>query len=275
MGPTDHPPRGTIPQPMFDTHCHLTYRQFAGRVDEVLFAAQVAGVRGVITVGTTSADCLAAADLASRYPMVWCSAGIHPLSAAEPRQWPMVRKVAEHPRCVAWGELGLDNHYTDPPAALQRALLEEQLAFIERSESEGLRPRPIIVHSRDSLDDLLAVFGQAPFARDRYVFHCFTGTPGEARRILDFGAWISFTGVVTYRNAPEVAEAARIVPEDRIMVETDAPFLSPEPVRAVKPNEPKHVVHVARFIARLRGADEAAFEEQLDANAHRCFGIGP
>ena len=257
---------------MIDTHCHLTFQQFAGRVDDVLFAARVAGVRGVITVGTTSADCLAAQDLASRYPNVWCTAGVHPLSADEPRNWSMIGKVAEHSRCVAWGELGLDNHYSDPPADLQRSLLDEQMAFIQ-SQSETIGPRPIVVHCRESLEDLLAVFEQAPFAHDRYVFHCFTGTADDARRVLDFGAWISFTGVVTFTNASEVAEAAKIVPTDRLMVETDAPFLSPEPVRNVRPNEPRHVVHVARCLAQLRGADYEEFERQLDANAERFFSI--
>ncbi len=257
---------------MFDTHCHLTFTQFAGRLEEVLFAAKVEGVRGVITVGTTSADCLAAQDIASRYDNVWCTAGIHPLSADEPRDWSLIRKVAEHPRCVAWGELGLDNHYTDPPAALQRELLSEQLAFIE-SCAAAIGERPIIVHCRESFDDLLAVFTDAPFAPERYVFHCFTGGPDEARRVLDFGAWISFTGVVTFANAKEVAEAARLVPDDRIMVETDAPFLSPEPVRTVRPNEPKHVVHTARHLAGLRGVTYEDFEQLVDANARRFFGI--
>jgi TatD DNase family protein len=259
---------------MIDTHCHLTFEPFAGRVEEVLFAARVAGVRGVITVGTTPGDCLAAQDLASRYDNVWCTAGIHPLSAADPRDWSMVRKVAAHPRCVAWGELGLDNHYDDPPRAAQRALLDEQLEVIASfPESEGAGSRPIVVHCRDAIDDLLAVFRAAPFDPGRYVFHCFTGGPDDARKVLDFGAWISFTGVVTFANAPEVGEAAKIAPADRIMVETDAPYLSPEPVRKVRPNEPKHVVHVAACLARLRGVDPDALERQLDANAERCYGL--
>jgi TatD DNase family protein len=259
---------------MIDTHCHLTFDAFAGRVEEVLFAAKVAGVRGVITVGTTSGDCLAAQDMASRYDNVWCTTGIHPLQAADPRDWSMIRKVAQHPRCVAWGELGLDNHYEDPPRPAQRTLLDEQLEVIESvSRSDPPGPRAIVVHCRDAIDDLLEVFRAAPFDADRYVFHCFTGGPDDARKVLDFGAWISFTGVVTFANAPEVAEAAKIVPADRIMVETDAPYLSPEPVRKVRPNEPKHVVHVAAFLARLRGVDPDAFERQLDANARRCYGL--
>ena len=130
---------------MIDTHCHLTFKNFAGRVEEVLFAAKVAGVRGVITVGTTPGDCLAAQDLASRYDNVWCTAGIHPLSASDPRDWSMVKKVAAHPRCVAWGELGLDNHYDEPPRAAQRTLLDEQLEVIESvMNSETPSPQAIM-----------------------------------------------------------------------------------------------------------------------------------
>ncbi|MHC4416172.1 MAG: TatD family hydrolase [Planctomycetota bacterium] len=259
---------------MIDTHCHLTFEQFAGRVDQVLADARQAGVRGVITVGTTPADCLQAQDLASRYEHVWCTAGIHPLSADEPRSWGMIEKVARHPRCVAWGELGLDNHYHEPSRSVQEALLHEQLAFIEScSGPDAAEPKPIVVHCRQAVDDLLSVFRAAPFDPARYVFHCFTGTPEDARKVLDFGAWISFTGVVTFSNAREVAEAARLVPLDRIMVETDAPFLSPEPVRNVRPNEPKHVMHIARFLADLRGADPVELEYRLDANAERFFGI--
>ena len=258
---------------MFDTHCHLTDPQFSGRIDDVIWAAKVDGVGGLITVGTTSADCLAAQDLASRYDNVWCTAGIHPLQAHEPRTWKLLEGVAKHPRCVAFGELGLDNHYKTPTRADQDKLLEEELAFIERV-SKATGPKPIVVHCREAVDELLAAFNAAPFDHDRYVFHCFTGTADEARRILDFGAWISFTGVVTFKNAPEVADAAKLVPADRIMVETDSPYLSPEPVRNIKPNEPKHVVHVARFVAGLRGLTYEDFEQQVDDNARRFFGLG-
>ena len=173
---------------------------------------------------------------------------------------------------MAWGELGLDNHYDKPARAAQDNLLQEQLAFIERCTNEGLT-KPIVVHCRKAVDDLLPIFRAAPFDPSRYVFHCFSETVDNAKEILDFGAWISFTGIVTFKNAAEVAEAAKLVPADRIMVETDAPFLSPEPVRKMYPNEPKNVVHTARFIAQLRGVDPVQFEQQLDANAERFFGI--
>lgn len=257
---------------MIDTHCHLTFKQYEGRIEQVLADAEAVGVRGAITIATTSTDCLEALALAERYENVWCSAGVHPLHSDEPINWQSVHTVAQHPKCVALGELGLDNHYDKPARSVQDAVLAEQLALIERWQDEGI-VKPIVVHCRDAFDELIAILRQSSLRADRYVFHCFTGSPEDARKVLDFGAWISFTGVVTFRNAPEVAEAAKLVPLDRMMVETDAPFLSPEPVRIMRPNEPKNVVHIARFIADLRGIESSAFEQQLDDNARRFFGI--
>ncbi len=257
---------------MFDSHCHLAFDCFDDRVDEVVNAARAAGVRGMVTVGTAAENARANLAIAQRFPDVWCSTGVHPLYADKPLDWPVLAEVARDPRCVAWGELGLDNHYDHPPRDLQRRVLEEQLAFIESQERAGV-DLPIIVHCRKSFDDLLPIFRAAPFDPARYVFHCFTGTPDDARKVLDFGAWISFTGVVTFRNAPEVAEAALLTPIDRIMVETDAPFLAPVPHRKVFPNEPKYVGHTAAFIAEQRGVDPAEFEATLDANGERFFGI--
>ncbi len=257
---------------MIDTHCHLTFDQFAGRVESVLGDAQAVGVCGAITVSTTSENCRAGLELAQLCEHLWCTAGAHPLYADEPCDWSVIKEVAQHPKCVAWGELGLDNHYDKPSRAAQNALLHEQVAFIERCTNDGLS-KPIVVHCRKAVDDLLPIFRAASFDPSRYVFHCFSETVDDARRILDFGAWISFTGIVTFKNAAEVAEAAKLVPGDRIMVETDAPFLSPEPVRKMYPNEPKNVVHTAQFIANLRGVDPIDFERQLDANAERFFDI--
>ncbi|MFM7809113.1 MAG: TatD family hydrolase, partial [Planctomycetota bacterium] len=259
---------------MIDTHCHLTFTQYQGQVPAELQRMREAGVRGCITVGTTSADSAAGLAIAEAHEGVWCSAGVHPLHSDEPVDWGALKTCAQHPRCVAWGELGLDNHYPTPVRATQMAALEGQLDRIARWAAEGLS-KPIIIHCRKAFDELLPVLAASGLPRDRFVFHCFSGVPDEARRVLDFGAWISFTGIVTYRNAPEVQEAARLVPEDRIMVETDAPFLSPEPMRTAKPNRPAHVAIVARHLAAIRGADEADFLRTLDANACRFFGLPP
>lgn len=257
---------------MIDTHCHLGFDCYDDRREAVLADARAAGVRGFITVSTTTGDCERNLAIAANHPDVWCTAGVHPLHSDEPIDWEQMIAVGRNPKCIAWGELGLDNHYKHPPRETQRRVLEAQLDLLARCAQDGLT-KPIVVHCRDAFDDVLAVFRDAPFDPSRYVFHCFTGTPDDARKVLHFGAWISFTGVVTFRNAPEVAKAARLVPDERIMVETDAPFLTPEPHRKVRPNEPKYVVDTARFLARDRGADFAAFERVLDANAERFFGI--
>jgi TatD DNase family protein len=257
---------------MIDTHCHLTFDDYDGRVDEVVRDAVAAGVRGMITVSVTAANGAESRAIAERFDNVWCTAGMHPLYADAARDWEAIRRAAEHPKCVAWGELGLDNHYDRPPRPLQDEVLAEQLAMIETARRDGL-DKPVVVHCREAYDELIAIFRASTLDRQRFVFHCFTAGPEDARRVLDFGASISFTGVVTFRNAPEVGEAAKLVPADRIMVETDAPFLTPAPHRKIRPNEPKYVVHTARHIAELRGVDPIEFEQQLDINAERFFGI--
>ncbi|MFO0875419.1 MAG: TatD family hydrolase [Phycisphaerales bacterium] len=286
-GPDDAPAAAHGPKrlyrdgaPVYDTHCHLTFPQLggsdAGAVDRtraLLDAAAAAGVRGAITISTTTRDCLDALRLAEGDARLWCSAGVHPLHSDEPIAWENLRAAAASPRCVAWGELGLDNHYDRPSRDVQRRVLAEQLAHLERWTAEGIA-KPVVVHCRDAFDDLLPILAASSLPRDRFVFHCFTGAPEDARKVLDLGAMISFTGVVTFHNAPAVAAAARLVPRDRIMCETDAPFLSPEPVRTMRPNVPANVAHVHRFLAGLRGESPAAFEAQADSNAERFFGIG-
>lgn len=226
----------------------------------------------MITIATTSAGCAENLALAQACEEIWCSAGVHPLYADHEIDWELVHEAGRHPRCIAWGELGLDNFHKEPAIDLQRRVLEEQLGHLETWTSEGLR-KPVVLHCRDAYEELLPILENSSLCNEDFVFHCFTGGPEEARRVLDFGAMLSFTGVVTYRNAREVAEAAALVPEDRIMVETDAPYLSPEPLRGRHPNVPANVMHTARFIAELRNTDFASFEEALDRNAERFFRI--
>ena len=259
---------------MYDTHCHLTFDMFTGpgEPDGVIARAREAGLRGMITVATTSANAEDSLALAEQFPDVWCSSGVHPLYADQPVDWSVIRAVAEHPRCVAWGELGLDNHYDKPPRPIQDRILTEQLALIESARSDGIT-KPVIVHCREAFADLVPILAASSIPGDQFVFHCFTAGPDEARLVLDLGAMISFTGVVTFQNAPEVRDAACLVPADRIMVETDAPFLTPKPHRKVWPNEPRYVIHIAEAIADARGIDRSEWESQLDQNAERFFNL--
>ena len=237
-------------------------------MDEVIENAVLAGVTRMITVATDGDDAIAGRALANRDDRVFFSSGIHPLYAAGDWKWEYVREAGNDARCVAWGELGLDRHYDKPGFTLQMKLLEEHLALIESAEDDK---RPIIVHCRRAVDDLLPIFDASSIEGNRFVFHCFTETPNDARKILALGAMISFTGVVTYKNAPEVVASAELVPIDRMMVETDAPYLSPEPVRKMRPNEPKNVMCTASFLAHLKRMDVSTFEAKTDENAERFF----
>jgi TatD DNase family protein len=258
---------------VIDTHCHLTFPELSGQVPALLDEAAAAGVAGVITICTTTPNAAEVLAMARTYPNVWCSAGVHPLYSDQgPHEWGAMRPVIADPRCVAWGELGLDNHYKEPAAALQRAVLDEQLAFILACRREGI-DKPIVIHCREAFDDLLPVLRAAGIPGERFVFHCFTGGPGDVRKVLDFGAMVSFTGVVTYPNAIEVAEAARLAPLDRIMVETDAPFLPPVPHRGKRPCRPAWVRHTAEALAAIRGEGFEAFHAAINANTERFFGL--
>lgn len=264
---------------MIDTHCHLTFPDFEGRVPAELDEAASNDVTGCITISTTSVDCAHALAIAEAHERVWCTSGVHPLYADQaPHNWDEIVRVARHEKCVAWGELGLDNHYDRPPREIQDAVLEKQLAVIEHAKTpagEIALAKPIVIHCREAFEDLIPVLRRAPFDPARYVFHCFTGNADEAKMVLDFGAMISFTGVVTYKNARDVQEAAKIVPIERIMVETDAPFLSPMPRRGERPCRPWMTSLTARFLADLRDEDWDTFHHQINENTRRFFGIDP
>jgi len=257
---------------MIDTHCHLTYDGLHERVDQVIADAMAQGVDRMITVGTSPTDARKAIALAERYDNIFATAGLHPHYAGD---WPSptmlvdaLRDPVIHPRVVALGEMGLDKHYPDPPMDLQRAAFAVQLKLA--NEWPGL---PIIIHNREATDDTLAMIADAGLPGERFVFHCFTGTPDEIEAILAIGAMVSFTGIVTFKSAKAIAEASDRVPVDKLMIETDSPYLAPEPHRKVRPNEPKYVVHVAEFLAKRRGMTLDDFTASVDSNAQRFFGL--
>ncbi|MDP7070660.1 MAG: TatD family hydrolase [Phycisphaerales bacterium] len=259
---------------MFDTHCHLTGDRYRGGIEPVLDEARAAGIDGMVAVAVDAEDAAAARDLAEAHADVWFSAGVHPSEAGRSHVVDALLPLIEHPRCVAWGEMGLDGHWPDPPLDAQRSLFARQLALIQSADADGVAPLPVILHSRKAVAEVLAMIEDTSIAPERFVFHCFTEGPARVEQVLRFGAAVSFTGVVTYRNAAEVAAASDCVPIDRLMVETDSPYLTPEPRRGERPNRPANVVHVAQFLALRRGLSDAAFEQATDDTARRIFGIG-
>ncbi|HOL72751.1 MAG TPA: TatD family hydrolase [Bryobacteraceae bacterium] len=230
-----------------DSHCHLDDPQFDADRDAVIERARAAGVERLLAVGTGSGppDLEAGIRIAERWPHIWATVGVHPHDAAKavPETFERVRELLEHPRVVAAGEIGLDYHYDFSPRHVQREVFARQ---VEIARAAG---KPIIIHTREAWADTLSVLGPGPH---RGIFHCFSGGPEEAKQALELGFYISFSGVVTFPKAARVQEAVRIVPADRLLVETDAPYLAPVPRRG-KRNEPAFVVETARKVAELRG----------------------
>ncbi|MCH2137900.1 MAG: TatD family hydrolase [Phycisphaerales bacterium] len=258
---------------MFDTHCHLTNSALSETLPDVFAAAESAGVHAMLSVATDVDDAAAALAVAQAHDQVWCTAGIHPSEAGRPHDLEGLKPIAEQRKCLAWGEIGLDNHWPDPPLPAQIELLHAQLEFIRTWDADGGQIMPVVIHNRKAINDLLPILQESGLAGDRFIFHCFTDGPDEATRLLNFGAALSFTGVVTYTNATDVAKASDLVPLDRLMIETDAPYLSPVPVRGVRPNQPAHVAHVAAFLAARRGLSVEVFVDQVDATAHAIYGL--
>jgi TatD DNase family protein len=251
---------------LIDTHCHLTDPRLASQLSDVLFRAADAGVQRLITVGTNVSDAEAAVGVCRAHANVRCAIGIHPNYCHEAtlEDVPILRDLQNDPSVVALGEMGLDYHYDFADRARQRRFFEAQLAM-----AQALRRR-VVIHCREAVPDTLAILGE--FAGVTGVFHCFTGTPAEADAILAAGHWISYTGVITFKKNDALREAARRTPRDRLMVETDAPYLAPEPFRSQKVNEPALVVHTAATVAKVWGADLADVDRVTTDNARRFFG---
>jgi len=262
-------PARSINMNLIDTHCHLADRRLRRNLDDVIEGAAREGVGSVICASASLPDAEVAADIASRYEAVFCTAGVHPHNAAEQdaEYLDQVERLAGCPNNVAVGEIGLDYHYDFSPRPRQQEVFAEQLALAKRLGKVA------VVHTREAFDDTMAIVRESGVDPSRLVFHSFTGGPGEVRQVLDIGAVVSFSGIVTFKNADDLRSSALLVPDDRILVETDAPYLSPEPVRRIKVNQPAFVVHVAAFLGALRGVEVEKFAEQTTANAVRTFGL--
>jgi len=252
---------------LIDSHCHLTYEGLAENADAVVARAASAGVGRMITIGTHLEDHPRALALARRFPGVFVALGVHPHHAAETEEGYegfMENQLKTEKKAVAVGECGLDYHYDYSPRLLQRGVWINHLEMARRLKL------PVILHVREAHKDALAVMDE--FRDLKCVVHCFTGTPDECAKWLELGAYIGITGIVTYKNADEVRQDAKLVPTDRLLLETDAPYLSPEPVRSTKPCEPAMVQHLAKFVATLRGTTELDLARQTTENAARLFG---
>jgi len=220
----------------------------------------------MITIGTSPDDNRAAIALCRTHPELRCAIGVHPnyCHEVEFEAVDQLRELQTDPAVVALGEMGLDYHYNFADRARQKQFLEAQLHLAAELG------RPIVIHCREAVDDTLAILRGVSGVRA--VFHCFTGNVDEARRILDAGFLLGFTGPITFKKSDELREAVRITPRDRLLVETDAPYLSPEPMRKVKVNEPAFVVHTAQVIAQQWGVSVEEVDRVTTSNVERFFG---
>ena len=253
---------------LFDTHAHLDDEQLAPDVAGVVERAASAGITRMLAVGTTAQSSRNCLSYAQQFAGVWSSAGIHPNHAAEAQagDWDEVVRLSGEPKVVALGETGLDLYWKDTPLPLQQDYFDRHIRL---SQSIGL---PFIVHLRETAAEILAMLREAASRGPlRGVMHSFTGTAEQAAEFLALGLHISFAGMVTFKKSDDLRVVAATVPADRILVETDSPYLSPEPFRGKRPNEPARVLHTAECLARVRGISLEQFAEQTTSNAIALF----
>ena len=243
-----------------DTHCHLYDTRGAAQAD-VIAQARAAGVTTMITVGCDAATTASAIETAREYDGIHATAGLHPHEASHGVE--TILGYLDDPHVIAIGECGLDYYYDHSPRELQR------IAFAAQIQLAHERKLPLIVHTRDAWTDTFDVFA-AEGVPERTIFHCFTGGPDEAQKCLDLGAYLSFSGIVTFKTATELHAAARLCPMDRMLAETDSPFLAPVPHRG-RTNQPAFVTHVVEALARLRETTTESVRQATTINACLAF----
>jgi len=254
---------------LIDTHCHLTFDDLVADIEAVLARSQQAGVTGWITVGTDTEQNRKTIELAEGHENMYAAVGIHPHDAKNVTAETVteLKKLAQNEKVVAIGETGLDFHYDFSPQKDQRRAFAQQLKI---AAELGL---PVIIHCREAFDETMEILDQFGCGVKRVVFHCFSGSAEQAKIVLDKGFYISFTGVVTFKNAEPVWQAAKTVPLTKLMVESDCPYMSPEPMRKQKINEPALMLHTARCLAELKEMDLADFAEVVTATSRTFFGL--
>ncbi len=264
---------------MIDTHCHLEMDAFDNDRENVIKRAREAGLEAVITIGSDFEGCKGAVELANKYDFIYASVGIHPHDAKDfteeifnqIKEWttplhpPLSKGRQQRGKVVAIGEIGLDYHYDHSPREIQKDVFKKQLYYAKEINL------PVIIHSREAKKDTIKILEESGVTKG--VMHCFSGDMEMAERIMNMGFYISIAGPVTFKNAAKLREIAKAIPDDYLLIETDAPYLTPEPLRG-KRNEPAFVVHTAKFIAELRGISYKDIDRITTLNTKRLFGIG-
>ena len=256
---------------LIDTHCHLDFPDFEAERDAIVARAHEAGVKQMITISTRVRRFASILAIAEAYPSVFCSVGTHPHNADEELDVSVEELVelSNHPRVVAIGEAGLDYYYDNAPRDAQAIGLRNHIAA---SRETGL---PLVIHSRSADEDMAAILteetGKGAFP---FLLHCFSSGPGLARAGVELGGYVSFSGILTFPKSEELRAIAKTLPQDRLLVETDAPYLAPKPFRG-KRNEPAYVAHTAAVLAETLGLETEAIARLTTENAFRLFSKMP
>ena len=255
-----------------DSHCHIGASNFGEDVEAVVERARSAGLTHLIHIGAGGdvAACHEAMALIEEYPEVFCTLGVHPHDVGEGfdagEVLALVRRLAVHPKVVGVGETGLDYYYDHAPRQAQRRALRQFL------ELAGELNRPVVFHVREAYEDFFPIVDEVGLPEAGGVLHCFTGTQDDAMGGLERGLYVSFSGIVTFKSAADLREVARLVPLERMLVETDCPYLAPVTKRG-KRNEPAFVAHTADLLAELKAVEPMAMREQTARNAQRLFNL--
>ncbi len=250
---------------LIDTHAHLTFNPLRKQLEDVLMRAWDAGLEKIITVGTTLNDSSDAVKLAERYENVFSAIGIHPHEADRNKNAEGLKELlVRSDKIVAIGETGLDYHYDFADRDNQKSLFESHLALALQYDL------PVIIHCREAFDDVISIIKSAN-DRLRGVFHCFSGDIHRAKEILDIGWDISVTGVVTFKNACSLRDAVRMIGTDNLLIETDCPYMSPEPIRKNRINEPANIKYIAEFLSELLNLPMEKLSRILHNNTFRVF----
>lgn len=247
-----------------DSHCHLTMSDARAALER----ARAEGVRGFVVPATKLEDAPQTVAIARHHDDVWCAVGFHPHEAkdCDDGAFEAIERLARQPRVVAIGEVGLDYHYMHSPRETQREVFLRHIALARRLDL------PVIVHNRESTEDLVELLGSEEARGARGILHSYTESLEVARKLIDLGYFISFSGIVTFRTAEPLREVARALPHDRVLIETDTPYLAPVPFRG-RENEPAYVVKVAELLATLWGVSVEEVAAQTTANFENAFSV--
>ena len=252
---------------LFETHAHYDDEQFDADRGELLSSLAQGGVGLVVNPSVTAENAKKVLAMAEQYPFFYAAVGVHPENCAnyDENELAMLRELAKHPKCVAIGEIGLDYYWEEnPPREFQQRVFREQMALAQELHL------PVIVHDREAHADSLSIVKEFPEVKG--VFHCYSGSAEMAKELLKLGWMISFTGVVTYKNARKTVEAAEVIPLDRLMIETDAPYMSPVPKRGTR-NDSRNLIYIAEKLAEIKGISTEELIRITEENAKRFFTI--